>query len=255
MTALSSETAWRIRVVLAFAVVIFGSWELLGRLGTLDPLFFSWPSQIVKAGWDLIAAGEYWHNVAVSSLELLAGFAISLLGVPIGLALGYWESLSDYVDPLVNALYSTPSVALTPLFVIWFGLGLESKIAMAALMGIFPVLINAAAGVKSVEKSLVYAARSFGASEGQILWGVVLRSAMPFVLAGLRLGLGRCLIGVIIGEMIASRAGLGYVILSNAQNFQTAAYFAALGTIMILAWLGTGLIKWLEHRWIPWQQG
>ncbi len=247
--------AWRLRISLGIAVVLFGSWEILGQLGGLDPLFFSWPSAILKGGWGLILGGDYWLNIRTSGVELAAGFAVALLGVPIGLALGYWRTVADYLEPLVNSLYSTPSVALMPLFVIWFGLGLQSKIALAALLGIFPVLINTAAGVKGVERSLLHAARSFGASEFTIVRSVVLPASMPFVITGLRLGLGRCLIGVIIGEMIASKAGLGFMILNTAQQFQTAAYFAALGTVMLLAWLCIEVIRLLENRWVPWQHG
>jgi len=246
--------AWRLKVGLGVAVVLFGGWEILGQLGRLDPLLFAWPSAILKALGEMVVGADYWQDVRASGIELLAGFGIALFGVPIGLMLGYWRTFAEYLDPLFNALYSTPSVALTPLFVIWFGLGLQSKVALSALMGIFPVLINTAAGVKGVDRSLLYAARSFGASEYRILRGVILPATLPFVMTGVRLGLGRSLIGAIIGEMISSNKGLGHLILTTAQNFQTAAYFAALGSVMIVAWLCIEVIRLLEVRWVPWQR-
>lgn len=136
------------------AILLF-VWELCGRLNLIDPFMFSWPSKIFVEAKDFFSTGEIFKHLAVSGMEVGFGFAMSLIGIPIGLMMGYWKKLELAFDPYVTALYTTPMIALTPLFVLWFGLETLSKVMMVFALSIFPILINTMAGVKMTDVSLI----------------------------------------------------------------------------------------------------
>jgi ABC-type nitrate/sulfonate/bicarbonate transport system permease component len=233
-------------------LVITAAWEVYGQMDRIDPIQFSYPSKIVQALRGLAESGRLWDDLAVSGKEFGLGFLIAMLGVPLGIACGVVKRLGYALDPVITALYSTPIVALTPLVVIWFGLGMSSKVAVIGMMAIFPVMINTIEGVRVVDPNLHRAARSFGANQRQLITSIVLPGALPFVIAGVRLAIGRALIGLVVGEFLASTAGVGFSIRFYAENFRTAEYLGLTLMLMIIAVVLTAILRWAERRIAPW---
>lgn len=236
----------------ATAVALLAAWELYGRLGSINPLFFSYPSHIAQALVDY-ARGPLPTDLAVSSLEFAVGFALASVAVPLGLVIGTVRRLRLALDPLINGLYATPLLALTPLLVLWFGIGVVSKIAIVALMAFFPLVISTIEGVVTVDTSLLRAARSFGANRWQLHRDVIFPSVLPFVVSGTRLAIGRAIMGVVIGEFIAATAGIGYRIAEAAGVFDTSRLLAAVAILVLAAVLLNLLLKTAETRLARWR--
>jgi NitT/TauT family transport system permease protein len=238
------------------AVIIFlTAWELVGNtLGLINPMFMSAPSLIGKAAVQLFASGEIWNDLRVSGIEFGWGYVLSVIvGVPFGIACGWYKKMAYIFDPFINAMNATPRVALLPLVIIWLGIGILSKVGIIFLGAVFPILINARDGVKTTPYNLLTAARSFGASEWQIFRSVVLPSTVPFIITGLRLGVGRALIGVMVGELYAATAGIGFMITVAGATFQTDKVFVG---ILIFATTGMfcmELLNRLEVKFDKWR--
>lgn len=233
-------------------ILIVTCWELAGQLGLINPLYFAYPSQIGPAFADWAENGMA-QDLAASAKAFGIGLAIALIGVPLGVFIGSIRRLDLALDPIINALYSTPMVALTPLFVIIFGLGLPATAAVVALMAVFPLLILTIEGIKTVDKSLLRATQSFGANRREIYRDVMLPSIVPFIVSGLRLAIGRGIIGVVIGEFIGAVAGVGYRIRADAGVFNTPRYLAGiLVLVAVSVTLNVGLRK-LERLMSPWR--
>jgi ABC-type nitrate/sulfonate/bicarbonate transport system permease component len=238
------------------AVIIFlTAWELVGNtLGLINPMFMSAPSLVGKAAVQLFASGEIWNDLRVSGIEFAWGYFLSVLvGVPFGIATGWYKKLSYIFDPFVNAMNATPRVALLPLVIIWLGIGILSKVGIIFLGAVFPILINSRDGVKTTPYNLLTAARSFGASEWQIFRSVVLPSTVPFILTGLRLGVGRALIGVMVGELYAATAGIGFMITVAGATFQTDKVFVGVLVFAITGMVAMELLTKLEARFDKWR--
>jgi NitT/TauT family transport system permease protein len=232
--------------------VILTLWELAGQAGLINPLYFSFPSKIGPAFADWASHGMT-QDLAASGKAFAIGLAIALVGVPIGVVVGSVRKLDMALDPIINALYATPMVALTPLFVIIFGLGLPATAAVVALMAVFPLLILTIEGVKTVDKSLLRATRSFGANQREVYRDVMLPSIVPFIVSGLRLAIGRGIIGVVIGEFIGAVAGVGYRIRADAGVFNTPRYLAGiLVLVAVSVALNVGLRR-VERVLSPWR--
>jgi len=235
-------------------VIILVVWETAGAFALWNPLFFSSPSQIFQ-GLIELAQGPLWSDLAVSGTEFLIGMAIALvLGVPLGILLGSNRRLRIAFDPIVNALYSTPILVLTPLLVIWFGLGIGSKIANVAILAIFPVLINMIEGVQTTDATLIRAARSFGARGLRVYGDVTFPSILPFFVTGLRLAIGKGMIAVVVGEYIAATVGIGYRIRSDAEVFNTPRYLAGVVVMVIISVIIMAIVKVFERRMAPWRE-
>jgi NitT/TauT family transport system permease protein len=237
------------------SLVIVGLvWEIAGRSGRW-PLILAPISEIWVKFLQLAATGELMRHVLVSLNEFFVGFAVAaVLGILLGIAIASSEAVKDFVDPWVSAVYATPTVALAPLFIFMFGIDAPSKMAVVFLLAIFPVVINTATGIRSTDRVYIEAARSFSASRAQIFTKVLIPSALPFIVAGLRLGIGRGLVGVVVGEFIGARAGLGYLIFRSSQAFQIDAMWVG---VFLLA--GTGVVAVIvlqnvERRMAPWRQ-
>jgi NitT/TauT family transport system permease protein len=240
-----------VATVLALLVI----WEVLGRTIGWNPLFFSYPSQIWRGLVDL-AGSTLWTDLRVSATEFALGMLLSVaIAVPIGLLMGTSRNLYYALDPIVSALYSTPVLVLAPLLVIWFGLGISSKVAIVVILSTFPVMINLTEGVRTTDRTLLRAARSFGARRRHVYRDVVFPSVVPFFVTGLRLAVGRAMIGVVVGEYIASTAGMGYQINSDAQVFATARYLAGVAVIVMFSVVVIELLKLLERKLAPWRVG
>jgi NitT/TauT family transport system permease protein len=234
--------------------VALAAWEAAGRLRLVDPLFISAPSRIVAAGIELFASGGLWNDLRVSGIEFLAGFALSVLvGIPLGLVMGWYRRVADVLDPFVSAFYATPRVALLPLVVIWVGIGIWSKIVIVFLGAVFPVLLSTYSGVRTTDGRLLRAARSFGADDLQIFRTLILPGSVPFIVTGLRLAVGRALIGVVVGELYAATAGIGFLISVAGNSFQTDKVFVGVLLIALVGIASMELLTRLERRFDRWR--
>jgi len=237
------------------AVIIFiAVWEWAGTSGAINPLFTSSPSRVVNAFIKLSASGELLNDIRVSSLEFLYGFGLSIIvGIPFGILMGWYRPVEAVLEPFVNFFYATPRVALLPLMIIWLGIGINSKIAVVYLGAIFAILISTISGMKNLDESLLKAARSFGASDMQIFRTIALPGSVPFILNGIRLGLGHALVGVVVGELYAATAGVGYLIAVAGNTFQTDKVFVGVVIIAAAGMAITAGFKRIEDHYQSWR--
>jgi NitT/TauT family transport system permease protein len=228
-------------------------WEAASRFAVDNSLFLAAPSQIVVAIFRLAANGQLERHIQISAIEFALGYVIaSVLGIVLGLVMAESERAKDILQPWISGLYATPTIALGPLFLLWLGIGIWSKVLVVITLVIFPVAINTEAGLRTTSERLIEMLRSFGATRRQIFVKLSLPSAAPFVLAGLKLGIGRGLIAVVVAELFGSRAGLGQLISQSADSFNMPNLFAA---VIILATAGIAMtagFSWLEKRLVPW---
>jgi NitT/TauT family transport system permease protein len=238
--ALVTRRNWRwLSRPLTTLVIILVGWELLGRYVLTNPLFFAPLSEVVEAGIHLWQTGELEKHIWVSFSELMQGTLLAIVfGIAAGVGIGISQRVRDYTELYVTALYATPLVAVTPLLILWLGIGVFSKAAVVFLTAVFPILINTAAGIRSTDPLLIEVARSFCGTRAQIITKVMLPAAVPFMLTGIRLGIGRGIVGVVVGELFGARAGLGYLIFISGQTFDVPALFVG---IIALATMGVGL--------------
>ena len=244
------------KILGTISVVIFLTiWELIGNtLQLINPMFMSAPSLVMKAAVQLFTSGEIWNDLYVSGIEFFWGYFLSIIfAIPFGIAIGWYKKFAYICDPFVNAMNATPRVALLPLVIIWLGIGILSKVGIIFLGAVFPLLIDTRDGVKTTPANLLTAARSFGASEWQIFKSVVLPSTVPFILTGLRLAVGRALIGVMVGELYAATAGIGFMITVAGATFQTDKVFVGVLIFAITGMILTDVIDRIEHRFDKWR--
>lgn len=233
------KRAFRVPNSLVSILIAAIVWEIMGRYVLNDPLFFVPLSAVLRAFAQVITEMMFWKHLYVSFLEFFLGyFLAAAVGITVGLMIAVSRLVREYLDPLINALYATPLVALAPLFIAWFGLGLASKIAVIFLMAVFPVLINTAAGIRSTPPDFIEVAQSFRANKRQIFFKVLLPSAQPFIITGLRLGIARGLVGVVVAELFGARAGIGYFIMFAGQTFSLDQLFVG---VLVLA--GAGVLS------------
>ena len=237
--------------VVTFLVV----WELVGNvLQLINPMFMSAPSLIFTAAVGMFSSGEIYNDLYVSGIELFWGFLLSaLVAVPFGIMVGWYKRMAYIFDPFINAMNATPRVALLPLVIIWLGIGILSKVGIIFLGAVFPILINTRDGVKTTPYNLLTAARSFGASEWTLFKTVVLPSTIPFILTGLRLGLGRAIVGVMVGELYAATAGIGFMITVAGATFQTDKVFVGVLIFALTGMMGMELLTRIEKRFDKWR--
>jgi ABC-type nitrate/sulfonate/bicarbonate transport system permease component len=230
-------------------------WQLLGSQNIIRSELISYPTQVLPVGAELAGSGELGAHAIVSLQEFVYGFLLALaLGMLVGFALGQFRRLRLLLEPLTMALYTTPRIALIPVLVIWFGIGIESKTAIVFLGAVFPILVNTMAGIRQIDVSWVRAARSFGASELQVVAKVALPGALPAVMAGIRLGIGRALIGVIVGEMYVSVAGVGRMVQVYGNAGRATELIALVTIVATFGFLCIAMVRWLEERVAPWRQ-
>jgi NitT/TauT family transport system permease protein len=228
-------------------------WELISRFLVDNALFLAAPSQIAVAIYNLAVTGQLWHHVGVSAAEFALGYVIAcILGIALGLAMASSVTMKRALQPWVSGLYATPTIALAPLFILWFGIGIWSKVIVVISLVLFPVAINTEAGLRTTSERLIEMLRSFGATPRQIFFKVSLPSAVPFILAGLKLGIGRGLIGVVVAELFGSRAGLGRLISQSADAFNMPELFAGVVVLAIAGIVMTAGFGWVEKRLVPW---
>ncbi|HVY59652.1 MAG TPA: ABC transporter permease [Xanthobacteraceae bacterium] len=228
-------------------------WEVLSRVVVANALFLAAPTQIFNAILVLAKTGELEHHIAVSAIEFAIGYVIaSVLGIAFGFGMASSETVKQVLQPWISGLYATPTIALAPLFILWLGVGIWSKVLVVIFLVLFPVTINTEAGLRTTSERLVEMLRSFGATPRQIFFKVSLPSAMPFILAGLKLGIGRGLIAVVVAELFGSRAGLGQLISQSADAFNMPNLFAGVVVLAVAGIVMTAGFGWLERRLVPW---
>jgi NitT/TauT family transport system permease protein len=228
-------------------------WELVSRLLVANPLFLAAPSQILQAIYALTMSGEMQRHLAISAIEFAIGYVIaSAIGIVLGFAMANSATAKRALQPWISGLYATPTIALAPLFILWLGIGIWSKVLVVIFLVLFPVTINTEVGLRTTSERLIEMLRSFGASPRQIFFKVSLPSAMPFILAGLKLGIGRGLIGVVVAELFGSRAGLGRLISQSADAFNMPELFAGVIVLAVAGIVMTAGFTWLEGKLVPW---
>lgn len=239
--------------VAIFAVILL-SWQFAsGPL--VDPFFVSSPSEIGGRFVELVASGRLFAHGWITVVETLAGFFCgACAGISVGLLLGRNETLAKLLDPILISIYSLPKVALAPLFIMWFGIGIEMKIILTATIVFFLVFLNTYSGVRAVEREQLEILRLMGAKEHHLIGKVVLPSAIQWVFTGLKLSVPYALIGAIVGEIMAANRGLGYLLQDAAGQLDTAGVFAALLAIIFLALLLQAAVRRLETALMPWKK-
>ena len=235
-------------------VGFFLGWELSTRLEIINPFYFPPFSKIIAKGYELFANGSIWEHMWFSLTNFVIGFAISVvLGVVMGVPMGWYRAVHKTFDPLLSGIYATPLIALLPLIIMMFGLGSVSKIIMTILAAVFPILINTMVGIANTDNRLITMSRAFGARDSQIFMKVSLPGSLPYIVAGMRVALGRALVYIVVAEQYGAATGLGYFSSVAAQRFQMAAMFVP---IVIIAGLGAGLnetLKAIERRLDKWK--
>jgi NitT/TauT family transport system permease protein len=236
--------------VLAF----FSAWELSTRLEILNPFYFPPFSKIIVKGYELFANGSIWEHMWFSLTNFAIGFIVSaVLGVVLGVPMGWYRNIAKAVDPLLSGIYATPLIALLPLIIMLFGLGPVSKIIMTVLAAVFPILINTMTGIANTDHRLITMARAFGAKDSTVFLKVSIPGSLPYIVAGMRVALGRALVYIVVAEQYGAAMGLGYLTSVAAQRFQMAAMFVP---IVIIAALGASLnelLKTVEGRLEKWK--
>jgi NitT/TauT family transport system permease protein len=229
-------------------------WETAVTLQWVNPLFTSSPSRIVRTAFEMFADGSIIEHIEVSAHEFVVGYGLAvIIGVPLGILMGWYSRIEAVLEPFVSALYATPRIALLPLILIWLGIGIASKIAIVFLGAVFPIVVNTVTGVRTVEADFVKVARSFGCNDRQLFWTVVLPSSVPMLLAGLRLGLGHALVGIVVGEMYGATKGLGFLIATAGARFQTDQVMVGIILIAGAGVLLTELLRAIERRFERWR--
>jgi NitT/TauT family transport system permease protein len=239
--------------ITALSIVVFLiAWEFFGR--KINPIFGSYPTAIAHAFVALAQSGKLAKALMQSLEPFLAGYALSVIvGIPLGLVVGRFRGVEAAIGFFITAGYAMPLVALVPLLVLWFGLGFPVKMAVIFLMAVFPIVINTWLGVRTVPKTLIEVGTAFVASQATIVRRIVLPATLPYIMAGLKLAVGRGVVGMIIAEFFTSITGLGAIIINSANNFDTATMFVPVIIVMALAWALTQAIGTLERRVAPWQ--
>ncbi len=244
----------RLALGAVFMLALLAAWELVAALGLEPPILIPSPAGVIAAFHDMFSTPQIWVDFAASGQELLYGFAMAaVVGVVLGLAIGWYIRLGYLVEPFVNFLYAIPRVALGPLLIVWLGIGLESKVALVFPTAVFPVLVNTSSGIRSLDSHLVRVARCFGASDMKIFRTIALPGSVPFILGGLRLAVGQSLIGVFVAELLGAQHGIGMIIENAGEQFQTATVFAGLIVFAVAGMVLTSIVRRLEHHFDAWR--
>jgi len=230
-------------------------WELAGRLGWINPVVLSSPSRVGDALLRQVRSGELLRDLQVTTVEFLVGFGIAVaIGVAVGIVMGLYQDAEFALDPFIWFLYAAPLVAFYPLIIVWLGFGFWTVVAITVFLTAIPITVNTLAGIRSVDPLLVRAVRSFGGTTRDVVTKVLLPASLPLVLAGLRIGIGRALIGVVLGEMFSANAGLGFRMTFYGARLRTTDVLVPMLVIVLFGVVATQLVRLLEVRLARWRQ-
>ncbi|SES00656.1 ABC transporter permease [Psychrobacillus sp. OK032] len=240
----------RLAILVSFIII----WETVsGRL--VDKFWISSPIDIVSTLYKWATSGDLFFHLSITLQETFIGFFLGAFGgIFVGFILGRWAFAAQVLDPFITAIYSLPKIALAPLFILWFGIGIEMKIIFAGMIVFFLVFFNTYAGVKDVDDDLLDDIRLMGANKRQIMLKVILPSAMTWVFVGLKLSVPYALVGAVVGEIVASNKGIGFLIQYSAGNFDTAGTFAALTILIIVSVSLNATLSILESKLLRWKK-
>jgi ABC-type nitrate/sulfonate/bicarbonate transport system permease component len=253
LKALGNSKKGLILSILSVILFIIG-WEVVSRNEWVDPLFISSPLAIIQAAVVMVQEPIFWSNMSISGYEFGVGFLLALvIGIPVGVFSGWNNIFYAIVNPFISGLYVTPKVTLLPVIIIAFGIGPESKIVIVFLMAFFPIVMSAQKAMNTIDQNLIKAARTFTASEFQIFKTIALPSTVPFLLTGIRLGIGQGLIAVVVGELFASSAGIGFQLTNDGQNLQTDRMFVGVLVITLTGIILTTLLGMVEKHFSSWK--
>lgn len=251
-TVVRPRTLPRWVITTASVAVLLLLWEFFGK--NINPVFGSYPTQIALAFVELAQSGKLTTALVESLQPFVVGYGIAILiGVPLGLVIGRFRLAEASLGIYVTAGYAMPLVALVPLLVLWLGLGFKVKAAIVFLMALFPICINTWLGVTAVPRTLIEVGKSFVAPDSVILRRIILPATLPYIMAGIRLAVGRAVVAMVIAEFFTSISGLGAIIINSANNFDTATMFVPIVVLMVLAIGLNSLIGVVERRVAPWQ--
>ncbi|WP_242619664.1 ABC transporter permease [Actinomadura fibrosa] len=247
----AGAVARRTVAIAAFLAV----WELAPRAGLVDRTFLPPASEIVPALWDLARGGQLWSDTEASLARSLSGFALSILvGVPLGLVIGWYRPVAELLDPLLELFRNTAAIALLPVFILILGIGETSKVSIVLYACTWPILLNTISAVRTVDPLLVKSARSLGLPAPRIFQKVVLPAAVPTVFTGIRLAGATAILVVIVAEMVGAKEGLGYLINASQQNFAIKDMYAGIVAISLVGLVFNYLLVLVERRFTRWQQ-
>src|SRR5580698_4848139 len=238
----------------SMVVLVLGIWQACWAAGMISPLFFSGPSAIAKRFWDALLNGQLLSDLKYSGTNFALGFIFAAVaGVVLGIIVGWYRHAEMLLGPFLNAFYATPRIAMVPLIIIWFGIGMWSKVFIVFISAFFPVLVNTIGGVRAIDRDLLRAARAYCATDWQIFKSVAIPGAVPFILTGIRQGVALGLIGVVVGEMFGGSQGIGFMVAYGGQTFATDTLFVG---VLIIA--GAGIVmsaaaEQLEKRFSRWR--
>lgn len=236
-------------------LVFVALWEYVGGSELVNPLFTSSPSRILKQAVAFAATGLFVGHIQTSLFELLIGFiAAAVIAVPVSIVAGWSRIAYAVLNPYIGIGYVMPRIALVPLLTLWFGIGLTAKVALVIIMVVFPVMIVVIEGVRKVDADLIRLARAFGAGSGQIFRTIILPASVPYIIAGLKIGYGLGVVGIVVGELYGSTSGLGFVLVSAGAVYNTDLMFVSVFTLVVIGVSGMALLSLIESRFSRWRQ-
>lgn len=234
--------------------IVIAVWQALWSAGKISPLFLSGPSAIVKQFHYGLTQGMLLDDMLYSGTNFAIGFVLALVaGVVAGVIIGWYRTVRLIFDPFLNALYATPRIAMVPMIIIWFGVGMWSKVFIVFISAFFPILVNTVGGVRNIDRDLLRAARAFCASDWQIFTTLALPGSVPFILTGVRQGVALGLIGMVVGEMFGGSRGIGFMVAYGGQTFATDTLFVGVLIVAFSGILLTSLAERLERHFSRWK--
>lgn len=243
--------ARKLGVQLTSLAVFFSLWQYAGM--TTDPVLFATPTRVMEAFVDLVRTGVLPDALAVALKDLGMGLGLAVVvGLTIGIAMGRNVDVENALNPYVNFMQATPVIALVPLLIIWFGIDTKTRVAVVFIFAVWAIIISAQAGVKSTPRALMEVARVYHLTEWQIVRQITLPNAVPVIWAGLRIALGKALIGMVVAELLVSLVGIGRLVSDYGQTFQTDYLLASIVSASLVGVIGAGLLHWSLARFFPW---
>ncbi|TCM91114.1 sulfonate transport system permease protein [Paenibacillus sp. BK033] len=241
-------------LALVFPVTLLVLWQVLGHYGYISELLFPTPYTIAEAGISLASSGDLWSNIQISVTRALLGFALGgSLGLLFGIAVGLFRRTEKLLDPTIQMIRMIPSLAVVPLFILWFGIGEESKVLLIAKSAFFPLYINTFLGIRNVDNKLFEVARVLGFSRLKQITRLILPAALPNIILGARLSIGLSWLGLVVAELIASTSGIGYMMSDARQFADTPVVFVGIFIFAVLGLLTDTLLALIERRLLRWK--
>ena len=234
--------------------VVIAIWQVCWSAGWISPLFLSGPSAIARQFVETLQHGTLLSDMAYSGRNFILGLGLAIIaGVVLGVIVGWYRRIRFLFDPFLNALYALPRIAMIPLIIIWFGIGIWSKVFIVFMSAFFPILVNTVGGMRTVDADLLRAARAFCATDWQIFKTIAIPGSVPFILTGIRQGVALGLIGVVVGEMFGGSQGIGFMVMYGGQTFATDTLFVGVILIALAGIVLTYLAEKLERRFSRWR--